>query len=162
MSRVLRRDECAGQGVRQRARKRDGHRGLSSAARLVVLSELVAIETLAKLTWLKRSETISRTAFKKLKREFEADVTHVFRIAPIADATLVAARDLVDRYARTAAGPIDLVHLATLEYLQALYPPEPVRLMCSDNALRNVARARGVGVFDPEADELSSLDDSDT
>lgn len=123
------------------------------------ISELVAIETLAKLTWLKRSETISRNGYRKLKREFEADLAQLFQIAPIAEATLVAARELVDRYAQTAAGPIDLVHLATLESLQALYPPEPVRLMCSDSALRNVARARGVGVFDPEADELSSLDD---
>jgi hypothetical protein len=49
---------------------------------------------------------------------------------------------------------MDLVHLATLEHLQSLYPPETVYLMSSDSALSTVAVARGVEVFNPETDEL--------
>jgi len=75
-----------------------------------------------------------------------------------AEAALAAALQFVHRYASTAAGGIDLVHLATLERLQSLYPPEKVRLMASDGALQNVAAARGIGVFDPETDAVEDLD----
>jgi predicted nucleic acid-binding protein len=120
-------------------------------------SELVAIETLARLTRLRRSRIITRLAYRKLKREFELDLSELFRIAPVAPETLSAALELVHGYRTTAASGIDLVHLATLEHLQSLYPPEAVRLMCSDGALGNVAVARGVKVFNPETDELGLL-----
>jgi hypothetical protein len=51
-------------------------------------SELVAIETLGTLTRLKRSRTITRSAYRKLRREFEMDLSEIFRIAPIAPDTL--------------------------------------------------------------------------
>ncbi|HVG46324.1 MAG TPA: type II toxin-antitoxin system VapC family toxin [Longimicrobium sp.] len=117
-------------------------------------SELVAIETLGTLTRLKRSRTITRGAYRKLRREFEMDLSEIFRIAPIAPDTLTLALELVHDYRNTAANGMDLVHLATLEHLQSLYPPETVYLMCSDRALGNVAAARGVEVFNPETDEL--------
>jgi len=117
-------------------------------------SELVAIETLGTLTKLRRSRTITRSAYRRSRREFELDLSEIFRIAPIASDTLSLARDLVHAYRDTAANGMDLVHLATLEHLQSLYPPEAVCLMCADHALGNVAAARGVEVFNPEVDEL--------
>jgi predicted nucleic acid-binding protein len=117
-------------------------------------SELVAIETLGTLTKLQRSRAITRKAYRKLKREFELDFEEIFRVAPVATEAISAALELVHECRDTAANGMDLVHLATLEHLQSLYPPETVYLMCSDNALSNAAAARGVEVFNPEIDEL--------
>jgi predicted nucleic acid-binding protein len=117
-------------------------------------SELVTIETLGALTKLQRSRAITRKAYRKLKREFELDLGEIFRITPVTPEALSAAFDFVHGYRDTAANGMDLVHLATLEHLQSLYPPETVYLMCSDRALGTVAAARGVEVFNPEFDEL--------
>lgn len=122
------------------------------------ISELVAIETLAKLTYLKRSQIISRSAYRRLKRKLETDLERLFAIAPVTEDALRSALEFVHHYRAAAAGPIDLVHLATLEQLQSLYPPERVRLICSDGSLLNVAMARGVEVFDPEVDAVESLE----
>jgi len=120
-------------------------------------SELVAVETLGTLTKLRRSGTITRKTYRRLKREFELDFEEVFRIAPVAPEAMSAALELVHGYRDTAANGMDLVHLATLEHLQSLYPPETVRLICADGALGQVASSRGVEVFNPEIDELDSL-----
>jgi predicted nucleic acid-binding protein len=120
-------------------------------------SEMVAIETLGTLTKLRRSRAITRKTYRRLKREFELDFEEIFRIAPVAPEALSAALDLVHGYRETAANGMDLVHLATLEHLQSLYPPETVYLMCADGALSHVAASRGVEVFNPEIDELDSL-----
>jgi predicted nucleic acid-binding protein len=92
-------------------------------------SELVAIETLGTLTRLTRSRAITRKAYRKLKREFELDLAQVFRITPVAPEAISAALGLVHGYCDTAVNGMDLVHLATLEHLQSLYPPETVYLI---------------------------------
>lgn len=117
-------------------------------------SELVAIETLGTLTKLQRSRTITRKTYRRLKREFELDFEEIFRIAPVAPEAISSALELVHECRDTAANGMDLVHLATLEHLQSLYPPEAVYLVSSDSALSNAAVARGVAVFNPEIDEL--------
>ncbi|MFL5386375.1 MAG: type II toxin-antitoxin system VapC family toxin [Longimicrobiaceae bacterium] len=119
-------------------------------------SELVAIETLGTLTKLRRSRAITRKTYRRLKREFELDFEELFRIAPVAPEALSAALELVHGYRETAANGMDLVHMATLEHLQSLYPPETVYLMSADTALGHVAASRGVEVFNPETDELDS------
>ena len=117
-------------------------------------SDLVAVETLGTLTKLRRSGTINRKTYRRLKREFELDFEEIFRVAPVAPEALSVALELVHECRDTAANGMDLVHLATLEHLQSLYPPETVYLMCSDHALSNAAAARGVEVFNPEIDAL--------
>ena len=67
----------------------------------------------------------------------------IFRVAPVVPEALSAALALVHGYRETAANGMDLLHLATLEHLQSLYPPETVYLMCADNALSHVAVAAG-------------------
>ena len=64
---------------------------------------------------------------------------------------------LIDKQRTRGPGTLDLIHLATAEYLQSVIPQHTVSLMCSDGKLKSVAELRGFDVFDPETDSVSNL-----
>ncbi|HWK89422.1 MAG TPA: type II toxin-antitoxin system VapC family toxin [Longimicrobium sp.] len=140
----------------------DGSRTVREAVRLldgsVFVSDFVALELLSVLTRKRRGGNITQREYAGLYQPLQFDLSHTLNVVPVQPSVIAIAQGYVHVYREHASGGVDLVHLATAEHLQGLYPAETVRFMCSDHALRTVAQARGFDVFDPQVDALADLE----
>ncbi len=80
-----------------------------------------------------------------------------FHIVHPPESVVSATLGMIDNYRLRNPGGSDLLHLATAEYVQRLFPGRTISFMCCDLGLRSVAEERGFDVFDPLRDPLSAL-----
>jgi predicted nucleic acid-binding protein len=120
------------------------------------ISEAVALEAATTLSKHVRTKYISTRTYKKARKLLEWDFAHRFGFVPVEPAFPVA-YGYAHQYRGRAPGPLDLLHLASAEHLQSLYPAETVWLFTSDVKLKRLAKVRDLDVFDPERDDLRQL-----
>lgn len=126
--------------------------------RSVFISDLIAIEALGTFVKRLRGNEITEDEYLGLYQQLQEQLQHVFYVVPVEATILERAYRRIHLYRERKAGAIDLIHVSTAEFLQALYPAETVRIMCSDEGLSFIARKLGFEVFDPEIDPVSMLD----
>lgn len=134
--------------------------GLEQLHGSFVVSELVAVETMACFARLRRKREISARTYRTARGDFLSDLATEYFLLPLADEVFDSALSLLHVLKERGIGAADALHLCTAEWLQSITPGEPVRFICSDDKLRRAAATRGFKVFDPETDPLSLLDTS--
>jgi predicted nucleic acid-binding protein len=122
------------------------------------ISDLVAVETFGVLAKEWRAGRISSRNYQGARRQLHFDLVHTYGVVPIEPALFPVSFGLVHAYRRHAAGGVDLLHIATAEWLQTVYPAENVHLMTCDGAQAAVAVSRGFEVFDPHIGRIDELD----
>jgi len=123
----------------------------------LLISGLVAVETMATFAKLWRTRQISTRTYRILRSSFLTDLSTRFVVLPLPglvfDAALAAQHTLRER----GIGAADTLHICTAEWLQSLVPGESISFMCSDEKLRRAASSRGFAIFDPETDPVALL-----
>lgn len=129
---------------------------LADAREEIYISTHVVLEVIATFAYKLRTRTVDRRTYRRMRREFFADLPESFQIADVDEATVQRAIQLADTYAAVGVGSIDLIHLATAERLLSMNGPPPT-IVCADRAMRTLASAAGFRVFNPETDDPATL-----
>jgi predicted nucleic acid-binding protein len=123
----------------------------------VCISSQVMIETASALARLRRTLQLRQRAYPRARDDFLNHCRTRYFVVHPPEPVVGTTVGMIDAYRMRSPGGSDLLHVATAEYIQALFPAETVSFMCCDVALRTVAEERGFDVFDPLRDPLSAL-----
>ncbi|HYH79157.1 MAG TPA: type II toxin-antitoxin system VapC family toxin [Longimicrobium sp.] len=122
----------------------------------VYVSNHVALETLAAFASNLRRLHIQPKRYHRARAEFFRDFPGGFTVVEVPAEVVENAMELADTYRALGVGSIDLVHVATVERLAWANGGVPT-IVCADRAMRNLAAAAGLGVFNPETDDPAAL-----
>lgn len=123
----------------------------------VCISSIVALETAAALARLLRRREIRQKAYRQAREDFLNHCRTRFYVVHPPDSVVADALPMIDTYRARSPGGADLLHVATAEHLQRLVPGEAVAFICCDSRLAQIAKERGIDVFDPITDPISQL-----
>lgn len=129
---------------------------LSGRREEIYISTHVALEAVATFAYKLRDRQLDQRTYTRLRNEFFADVPRSFQVLQVDGPTIDRAIDLADTYRSLGVGSVDLVHVATAERLAWANGAAPT-IVCADRAMRTLAAAAGLGVFNPETDDPASL-----
>jgi len=118
------------------------------------LTDHVALEVLAAFAYKVRDRKLERFEYRRARAEFFADFPLIFNRIPVDESVMGTAMSLADDHRRIAAGSLDLLHVASALHADI---GEDLTIVCADRAMRNLAAAAGLGVFNPETDDPTSL-----
>lgn len=121
------------------------------------LSRLIVMETFGAFAKLMRLGKITRSEYEQARNDFLAHEQRLFHDVPLSDPVSQLSIAIILAESDHRCGPNDLIHIATAEHLQALAPEKPVVLISCDDPQKKAANGRGLEVFDPAKDPLSSL-----
>ena len=121
------------------------------------VTRLVVAEALGVLTRMLREGGINYAGYTRARSDLAGHLGSRFSIVRVEEDLLDDAIALIDKQRSRGAGTLDLIHLASAEYLQSATPGRTIRFMCSDGKLKSVALLRGFDVFDPETDPVTRL-----
>jgi len=141
-------DEPGSDAVRELLR--DGNERL-------VLSDHVAVETLATLAYKRRDQAINSSRYKRARAAFFEDYGREFLLAPVTQEVVHTAMQLAHDHRKLGVGSIDLIHIATAMQIRAEWSPPSITVACADRSMRLLASAAGFQVFDPENDDVARL-----
>lgn len=128
------------------------HAVLDGAAGAIYVSSIVLVETAAVLARMRRSQQLRPRKYRRARERFLNHCQTTFHVVHPPAAVVNATLAMIDAYRMRGAGGLDLLHIATVEYIQSLRPDGTLSLMCCDEGLRSVAEERGLEVFDPVHD----------
>jgi predicted nucleic acid-binding protein len=122
----------------------------------IYISTHVTLEVVATFAYKYRDRQLTSRGYRRLRRDFLADLPGAFQVLPVDEETLDRALLLSDQHFALGVGSLDLLHVATAMHLQVIGAGWPV-IVTSDRAMRNLAAAAGFEVFDPETDDPERL-----
>jgi len=123
----------------------------------VYVSDHVALETLAAFASNLRRLHIVPKRYLHARSEFLRDFPGGFNVVEVEAEMVQDAMQLADVYHRLDVGAMDLLHVATAMQVRAAVSARSPTIVCADRAMRNLATAAGLGVFNPETDDPASL-----
>lgn len=123
----------------------------------VYVSDHVALETLAAFASNLRRLHIVPKRYLRARSEFFRDFPGGFNVVEVEPEMVVDAIRLADLYHGLGVGGMDLLHVATAIQVRATVAARSPTIVCADRAMRNLAAAAGLGVFNPETDDPASL-----
>jgi predicted nucleic acid-binding protein len=123
----------------------------------LVLSEHVALEVLATLSYKYRDGQFTSRRYRKAREAFFRDYEHGFIIASVTNAVVQTAMELADTHRQIGVGSLDLIHVATALHLREAASLPSITVACADRSMRLLASAAGFQVFDPENDDVARL-----
>ena len=129
---------------------------LAGARERIYISSHVALEVVATFAYKLRDRQVDGRTYRRIRRDFFADIPRSLRMAEVDKATLERAMLLADEHRAIGVGSVDLIHIATVEQLAEASGTRPT-IVCADRAMRNLAAAAGFGVFNPETDDPATL-----
>ena len=124
----------------------------------LVVSPLVVVEVLSTFAKQRRARMIPREAYLSARAKFLQEYPGLFSIIPLSEAVLESARRMVHQHQMIGAGAMDVLHVASALEVQARFRGAVQLVMASsDRGLLALARAAGLGTFDPENEPLGAL-----
>ena len=123
----------------------------------MALTRFVALEVLTTLAKHVRSKQIGKGAYNAARTEFLRNFPINFKIVEVEERILSLAFLLTDQHRQHSVGAMDALHIASALHLQSLNPSRPLIVASSDAGFLNLAKACGLGTFDPETQPLASL-----
>lgn len=121
------------------------------------VTDMVALEVITALGKKHRTGQIGRTAYREGLAEFRHDYENEFDVPDLPRDVRMHSRQLAEKYHRLGTSAMDLLHLASARQAAALCHPRPLVMLCADKPLLDVARAEGLGVYNPETHPQSAL-----
>jgi predicted nucleic acid-binding protein len=121
------------------------------------VSRLVAAEALGVFARLLRRKELGKADYRMAHGDLLNHLKTRFYVVKVNEVILSQGIMLTNLHRMGGAGPLDLIHIATAEYLQGLVPEHTVGIMSSDRAMKKAATKRSFDVFDPETDPLTDL-----
>ena len=123
----------------------------------LVLSEHVALEVLATLSYKFRDRQFTSRRYRKAREAFFRDYEDGFTVVSVTNGVVRTAMQLADTYRSIGVGSLDLIHVATALHLCESNSPQSFTVACADRSMRLLASAAGFQVFDPENDDVAKL-----
>src|SRR5688572_30341197 len=123
----------------------------------VCISTVVVVETASALARLRRTMQMRQKVYARVRDKLLNDCKTQFYVVHPPKAVVGTTVGMIDQHRMRSPGGSDLLHLATAEHVQRLFPGQTIAFMCCDLALRSVAEERGFDVFDPLRVPLSAL-----
>lgn len=120
----------------------------------VYVSSVVILETAAVITRLRRTQQVRERLYRKARDTFLEHCNTRFHVVQPPAVVINRTLGMIDTYRMRSIGGLDLLHIATAEYIRGLLPRGTLSLMCCDEGMRSVAEERGFDVFDPLHDPL--------
>ena len=130
---------------------------LTSKAGELLLSDHVALETLATFAYKLRDQRISKSVYRRARSDFARDYSLLFERVAVTSGVLESAMQLAHSHRKMGVGSIDLIHIATAIRVRAERAAPSMTVACADRSMRLLASAAGFEVFDPENDDVARL-----